>query len=307
MEKYQRGDILGSGSFGFVSKATTLLDGKVVSIKMVDVSKTNEAIARKEIEPLLQLDHPNVVKYIESFKYDNYFCIVMEFCEGKTLRKFINEQKQPLSESYILQLFFQMVDVLKFCHDKKVIHRDLKPENIIISPNDQIKLIDFGVAKVFQKDSNVASTIAGTYNYMSPELVQGNKYSFGSDVWSLGIIIYEMMTFKRPFDDDNNIEMIKKICTNDIPPIAINYSTELINVVKLMLNKDQFTRIKLKTLLKHPTLWNFEKVEDPIFTIKKLENELNQQKIMNEKLQNEIQMLKVLKPKLNTIKKKIKD
>jgi NIMA (never in mitosis gene a)-related kinase len=261
MEKYNLGKALGTGAFGSVYKATTTIDGRVVSIKMIDLAKTNEAVTRAEVDALIQLNHPNVVKYFESFKHETYFCIVMEFCEGKNLREIIKEQTSPLPESYILRIFFQMVDVLKFCHEKKVMHRDLKPENIILSPNYEVKLIDFGVAKILQEGVNSLTTYAESPNYMSSEIVQGNKYSFASDIRSLGVIVYELMTFKRPFDDQNLIEMSKKICSQEPPAITLNYSVELIEVVRSMLSKNPVMRCKLKTLIKHPTLWNFQQTK----------------------------------------------
>jgi serine/threonine protein kinase len=219
----------------------------------------------------------------------------MEFCEGKNLREVIKEQTKPLPESYILRLFFQMVDVLKFCHEKKVMHRDLKPENIIITPDNQVKLIDFGVAKVLQEGASVVSTYAGSPNYMSPELIQGKKYSFSSDVWSLGIIIYEMMTFKRPFDDQNQLEMNKKICFQDLPPITLNYSVELIEVVKYLLSKNPVVRMKLKTLITHLTLWDFDKHESNLNTlVERLKKENHDQREVIQHLESENQRMKNL-------------
>jgi NIMA (never in mitosis gene a)-related kinase len=201
----------------------------------------------------------------------------MKFCEGKTLRQFINEQKNPLKESYILNLFFQMVNVLNYCHEQMVMHRDLKPENIILTPKDQIKLIDFGVAKVLDQAFNLASTFAGTPNYMSPELVQGNKYSFASEVWAIGIILYELMTFKRPFDATNLNELQKKILFEDPPPIPIQYSIDLIDAIKYLLLKNPFTRISLKKLIKHPTLWILKAPEETEKkTIERLERDLSE-------------------------------
>jgi NIMA (never in mitosis gene a)-related kinase len=290
MEKYQIKEVIGHGAFGFVQKAIRVIDGQVVSIKMIEITQGNENLTKQEVTALMQLDHPNVVKHFENFNHHKYFCIVMEFCEGKTLREFIDEQKNPLEESYILNLFFQMVNVLKYCHDQNVMHRDLKPENIILTPNDQIKLIDFGVARIFDQDANLASTYAGTPFYMSPELLtQGKKYSFASDNWSLGIIVYELMTFKRPFEGTTLDELKSKILYEDPPAITFKYSGDLINVVKHLLSKEPFTRISLRKLIKHPSLW-VEKNQNQ--KIERLEQELVDQKEINQKQQVEIQQLK---------------
>lgn len=155
-------------------------------------------------------------------------------------------------------------------------HHDLKTENVVLTSNNQIQLIDFGLAKIFDEGGNLASPYAGTPYYMSPEIIQGNKYSFPSEIWSFGIIVYELMTFKRPFDSNRKEVLITQICFQEPPVITLNYSPDLINVVKSMLIKDPFMRAKLKSIIKHPTLWNFHEEED-----------IEQKKIA-EKLQTEI-------------------
>ena len=141
-----------------------------------------------------------------------------------------------------------MVNVLKYCQDKKLMHSDLKPENIIITPTNQIKLIDFGAARVFDGGSNVASTYAGTQTYMNPEILQGKKYSFASDLWSMGVIVYEMMTLKFLFEASTFQELQKKIIDKDISTFSSIYSADLIDVVKSLLSKDPFSRISIKNL-----------------------------------------------------------
>jgi NIMA (never in mitosis gene a)-related kinase len=271
MYRYQLVKFLGSGSFGCVQKAQQKIDGKVVAIKMVDISQVKPIDAENEVSTLIQLDNENIVKYFESFTHDKYFCIVMKFCEGITLKQFIQEQRNPLPESDILHIFFQMANALKYCHKKNILHRDLKPENIILGPNNKIKLLDFGVAKIMDSSTSYASTYAGTPKYMSPEILQGEKYSYSSDVWSMGVIVYELMTVQLPFT----------ISKFDERPLSItrNYSPILIKIMNNMLEKDQYVRILLKTILKHPTLWNAEKndFDDNIEQLKKIINEKNKE------------------------------
>jgi NIMA (never in mitosis gene a)-related kinase len=291
MNKYRRGVELGTGTFAHVYKATSILDNREVSIKMIRFTEFyDDAMAKNEIDALSKLKHDNVVQFFESFKDGDFFCIVMEFCEGRTLQKFISEQKQPLPEHYVLNLFSQMVAALKYCHEQKVMHRDLKSENIILTPNNQIKLIDFGVAKVLKDDATLASTLAGTPCCMAPEIINGKQYSFPCDIWSLGIIIYELLTFKKPFLSKNQPDLKKQICCEFIPEISSNYSSDLIGMVQAMLMKDPFTRIKLNKILKHPTLWNLK--EDLTKKVGLLERELKEQKDLVEKLHKEIDRLK---------------
>jgi NIMA (never in mitosis gene a)-related kinase len=180
----------------------------------------------------------------------------MENCEGKTLRQFLLEQKNLLKEDFILRLFFQMINILKSCHDHKIIHRNIKPENILLSQNGQIKFLNFGIDKILKEDINVASINNKAQNYISPEVIQGKQFSFASDIWSLGIIAYEMMTLKYPFQSENPIELSKKICNDEIE-FSMNYSNEFESIIRSMLLKDSFLRISLKRILKHQFLWNF--------------------------------------------------
>lgn len=192
-----------------------------------------------------------------------------------------------------------MVHVLKYCHDKNIIHRDLKPENIILNTTGDIKLIDFGFARVFGENSNLASTFAGTHNYMSPEIIQGKKYSYASDIWSLGVILYELITLKRPFDNRNSIELLKSICSEEPPNITGNYSHELLIILQAMLFKDPFSRIELTKIIKHPMLESFNLNTSTLNEqLTKLEQELTHQTNLTEKLENQITQLKAEHEKL---------
>jgi serine/threonine protein kinase len=95
---------------------------------MIEVPEENLEITKKEVQALMKLDHPCIVKYYESFQNEKYFCIVMEFCEGKTLRKYISKQTGPLKEKFILEFLFQMVNILKYVHSNHIVHRDIKPQ-----------------------------------------------------------------------------------------------------------------------------------------------------------------------------------
>jgi serine/threonine protein kinase len=183
-----------------------------------------------------------------------------------------------------------MVQALKYCQEQKVMHRDLKLENIILTSNNQIKFIDFGVSKVLKDGASLASTFAGTPHCMAPEIIKGSKYSFPCDIWNLGIIIYELLTFKKPFISKTQLDLNNEICTQDPPAITVKYTHDLIDIVKAMLLKNPFTRIKLTKIVKHPTLWNFQ--EDANEKVESLERELKEQKDLVENLQKEIEQLK---------------
>lgn len=211
----------------------------------------------------------------------------MEFCEGKTLRSFIDKQTKELEESFILQLLFQMANALRSCHKKKLKHGNLMPENIILTTNDQIKLINF----------NLTSTFALKQNYVSPEFIQQKKYLKECEVWSLGVIFYELLTFKQPFNHEDENEIINKICHEETPSITSHYSPDLVNIVKAMLIKDPLIRIHLKTILRHPLLSDknheYKKKENTkIVNLEKqvaIQNErIRQLEIQNQLLQKKI-------------------
>jgi NIMA (never in mitosis gene a)-related kinase len=303
MDNYDLKEVIRFGKFGVVQKAIKKLDGQIVSIQMIDITKVNPDLATSEVKTLRQLDHQNVVKYFDSFQHEKYFCIVMEFCNGKTMKELIQEQKSPFKESYILNFFFQMVNVLKYCQDKNIMHGDLKPENITISANNQIKIIGLEVAKILAS-SNFASTYSSLPYYMSPELFQGKKYSFASDLWSMGVIVYEMMTFKRLFEANTLEELKQKVLKEDFSVFSLLYSADLIEVVQRLLSKTPFTRISINKLLKHPTLWKSNNIEvNDDKKVKLLEIELSQQKEDIQKLQSTIQQLEILKPEIKKLQK----
>lgn len=193
-----------------------------------------------------------------------------------------------------------MVGVMMYCHEKKVLHRDIKPENIILGQNNQIIFIDFGVAKIFEKKTNTSYTFRGTPVYLSPEMIQQKKYSFKIDIWCLGMIIYELMMLHRPFDDPNLDKILSKICFEDLPPITQIYSTELIEIVKGMLAKDQYSRLSLRKIRMHPTLWKDIQNDDEILKekVENLEKEMTLQKAINKKLKSQVQDLEKMKKEL---------
>ena len=144
------------------------------------------------------------------FYEDNKFLIIMEYCEGGDLAKFIDEQKQLLPVDFIIEWVIQLASGVNYIHSKKIIHRDLKPANIFLTLDKKLKIGDFGISKGLDKTSGLASTRAGTSIYMAPEIHGGEKYDTMVDIWSLGIIIFEIVTFKKPFHGHDWFEAISK-------------------------------------------------------------------------------------------------
>lgn len=154
----------------------------------------------KEVAILKDLDHPNITKYYTSFTEGAFIYIVMELLEGVSLADFIlsqSEKKQKVKEETIWNILSQLVAALRYLHlDKRIIHRDLAPSNILVDADQKVKLADFGLAKKWNTGaSSVQKSFVGTILYSSPEIVQSQPYNEKIDIWSLGCIIYELMTF----------------------------------------------------------------------------------------------------------------
>ena len=134
----------------------------------------------------------------------------MEFCEGGDLANFIDTQTRFLPVDFIIEWVLQLTSGVSFIHKMKIIHRDLKPANIFLTLDKKLKIGDFGISKGLDKTSGLASTTAGTSIYMAPEIHGGHKYNTMADMWSLGIIIFEIITYKKPFHGHDCLQAIFK-------------------------------------------------------------------------------------------------
>ena len=291
---------VGNGGFGSVYKVKDSNDNKFYAIKRVKLNDENKDIIKEvenEAKILKEIKSDNVVKYIDCFyEKDDYFNIVMEFCEYSDLRsyikKFKNENKK-IAESVIRLIITELSNGLKDIHSKKVIHRDLKPENIFISSDHLIKIGDFGISKILD-GTDYAKTFAGTFSYMAPELINGEKYSKKVDIWSLGCIIYELCTLNRCFDSNNIIELANKINSGIHGKIDLNYYNDYLqDIIDLCLKKNDKERPNIEhineLISEELTLAQFKKLS--INTIDDLSYDLMQEKIKitnkNDKNDNE--------------------
>ncbi len=217
-------EAIGAGGMGVVYKGRDARLDRDIALKLLPPDRFFDAAARKRFrnEALLlsQLNHPNIASIYDFDTQDGVDFLVMELISGRTLAKKLEDG--PLSESETLNISLQILDALREAHRLGIIHRDLKPSNIVIGSTHHVKILDFGLSRI-QKDADVASTEsmedlehgAGTLLYMAPELLQGKPSDARTDIWSTGVVMYEMTTGHRPFDGKTPYEVSSAILSSD--------------------------------------------------------------------------------------------
>ena len=199
---------------------------------------------RREAQSAASLQHPNVVSVFDRGTFDDTYYIAMEYLDGRTLKRLIREEA-PLEPSRAIDLTIQMLKAARFAHRRGVIHRDLKPHNVIVDTGDHVKVTDFGIARAGASDMTETGSIMGTAQYLSPEQAQGHAVSAPSDLYSIGIVLYEMLTGRVPFDGESPVSIaLKHVSEAPIPPSQFNpeIPSALEQVVLWSLNKDPADR-----------------------------------------------------------------
>ena len=199
---------------------------------------------RREAQAAAGLQHPNVVSVYDRGAYDGTYYIAMEYLPGRTLKQLIR-QEAPLDPVRAINITLQILKAARFAHRRGVIHRDLKPHNVIVDDGDHAKVTDFGIARAGASDMTETGSIMGTAQYLSPEQAQGHAVSAGSDLYSIGVILYELVTGQVPFDAEAAVTIaIKHV--SEAPPsprqINPNIPLELEQVILWALNKNPSDR-----------------------------------------------------------------
>ena len=271
--------LLGYGSFGKVFLEINKINKKLYAIKHMEKKRIYKAL--KTLDPIYseikiqsKISHPNIVKILYANENERYFDIVLEYANKGNLFYYIQE-KNHLSESNSFRIFIQIINAIYFLHENNYIHRDIKPENILLFENDIAKLCDFGWCVEFKDEPR--DTFCGTTEYMAPEMVNGKKYGKEIDVWSMGILLYEMLHGHSPFkpnktnfndrDVINNIRFQKSIKYNS------KLSKECIELMNHLIDKNIKRRYSLDDILNSKFVKNFEKLEYFIPSENKIELE----------------------------------
>ena len=260
---YKKLKDLGCGSYGHVYKAKNIIMDNIVAIKVIEKVQDNvvdDLEIKNEITILKKLSHPNIVKIYEFFDTTLYYYIVTEYCKKGELFGYI---KNRYSEKQLAVLFYQVFSGLYYLHENRILHRDLKLENLMISEIEEdvitgdpyfwIKIIDFGTAKIFQKNKTEKAVIGSSY-YIAPEVLK-QKYNEKCDTWSTGVILFMTLVGIAPFDGKTDEEIIKKIKIgeyNKNDPRLLKHSAAVRDLVSKLLEKDINKRLSAKEALNHP-------------------------------------------------------
>lgn len=254
---------IGEGGMGEVHLAEDVKLGRRVALKILPakVADDPDRIVRfeQEAKSASGLNHPNIITIYEIDDEGGSLYIAMEYVEGRTLGKLIRNRELDLRTS--LDISIQTVSALAAAHDANVTHRDIKPDNIIIRPDGLVKVLDFGLAKLTEQQTNqdlaALSTlfktspglVMGTVGYMSPEQARGREVDGRSDIFSFGSILYEMLSGKRPFTGENEVDIIASILHKEPEPLGDGIPDELKSLVRKTLRKDREERYQTATEL----------------------------------------------------------
>lgn len=250
LDHYRIENIVARSGMASILRATDLRDGRQVAIKVPHPEMESDPVLfdrfQREMAIGEKLDHPGVMKVFPNGERSQLY-MVMEWVEGRLLRQILNEQKKlPIDRA--VRITMAICDALDYIHRHGVVHRDLKPENIMVDSEDRIKLIDFGIASnqgsrrlTFAK----LSQVIGTPDYISPEQVKGKRGDARSDIYALGVMLYEMVTGTVPFKGPNAFAIMNdRLINNPVPPREVNpeVSPELQEIIYRAIERDPKAR-----------------------------------------------------------------
>lgn len=312
-DRYRIKSLVGSGGMSRVFLADDLVLHRELAIKMLreDISKDEAAVRRfiHESKAVSMLSHPNIVSVYDVSVTSDIKYIVLEYAEGITLKEYL-QAHGPLTPDETIHIAVQILSGLQHAHSRGIIHRDIKPQNIIIAPDGSIKVTDFGIAKIPNSETiTMADKAIGSVHYISPEQASGLKVDFRSDLYSLGIILYEMICNRLPFEAENAVAVAcMQISSPAVPPSSFvpNVPKGLEQIVMKAISKrpaDRFENAaQMLTCLKR-----LEATPDAVFDFVTVSEESGEDVIpapMEQKATDESIEIQVVKPVRSKSKKK---
>jgi len=260
-QEFTVGPLLGQGGFAAVFRARDNVLNRDVAVKVLDVESAPEAVVAerfiREAQTVARLEHPHIVPIYKVGRLEEIFYLIMRFIDGPSLGQFLDSQKKKKLEiGDAARIARQVADALAYAHTHEIVHRDIKPDNILLDRSGHVLVTDFGIAKAAQaakeKKSGASLTtegsVIGTPQYMSPEQASGDPLDGRSDIYSLGIVLYEMLTGSPPFDGDSAADVLARQLTEVPEPIRRlrpDVPEEMAVVLDRMLDKKRNKRFQM--------------------------------------------------------------
>lgn len=241
LDRYEIIETTGRGGSSEIVKAFDSRMERIVAIKTIPANKKTALRAFREARTVALLNHPNIVTLYEFDETEDNYYLIMEYIDGLTLEDYL-EDKGPIDPELAIAITIQVCVALENAHSNDVIHRDIKPANLMLLPDGRVKVMDFGVSRLKGTPVTRDGEITGTFSYMSPEQAKSELVDERSDVWSLGVVLYEMLTGINPFDAETPAAAVMKIVSNE--PKSIDNINPDIN--------SKISKIALKAISKYP-------------------------------------------------------
>ncbi|MFP4923748.1 Stk1 family PASTA domain-containing Ser/Thr kinase, partial [Staphylococcus pseudintermedius] len=260
-DRYELKQILGGGGMSNVYVAMDTILNRQVAVKLIHIppNEKQATIQRfeREVQNTTILTHPNIVSVLDVGEEVDFFFLVMEYIEGPTLADYI-KANGPLKPEKALYFIEQILSGIRHAHERGIVHRDIKPQNVMIDRNQTLKIVDFGIAKALSETTMTQTNhVVGTVQYLSPEQAKGEKTGERSDIYSIGIVLYEMLTGHPPFSGETAVSIAIKQIQEAVPNVTDtrrDVPQALSNVILKATEKDQSHRYRSVSEMAHDVM-----------------------------------------------------